>query len=117
MLRYILIWGTTGLIIGLLITIVIQLQQQKIQSPEHDQAITHQLDSYSHAVKNASPSVVSIKIADSLACAVGEASSLAKSGDVVVLSPACASYDMFDNFTHRGQVFCELIKKMKGHKK
>ena len=61
MLRYILIWGTSGLIIGLLITIIIQLQQTGIKPSEHDRTIPHQRDSYAHAVKAASPSVVSIK--------------------------------------------------------
>lgn len=59
MLRYILIWGTTGLIIGLLTTIIIQLQQPNING--HDKAAPHQRNSYSHAVKAAAPSVVSIK--------------------------------------------------------
>lgn len=61
MLRYILIWGTTGLITGLLITIVIQLQQTGVIPSQHDRTISHQRDSYSHAVKAASPAVVSIK--------------------------------------------------------
>ena len=30
-------------------------------------------------------------------------------GDAVVLSPACASYDMFENFGHRGRVFREAV--------
>ena len=37
--------------------------------------------------------------------AVRRATALCAAGDAVVLSPACASYDMFDNFGHRGRVF------------
>jgi len=55
---------------------------------------------------------VEIKIADSLTKAVGLASNLAQAGDVVLLSPSCASYDMFDNFVHRGSAFKKLIPKI-----
>ena len=41
--------------------------------------------------------------------AVRRATELCTSGDAVVLSPACASYDMFDNFGHRGRVFREAV--------
>jgi UDP-N-acetylmuramoylalanine--D-glutamate ligase len=34
-------------------------------------------------------------------------------GDVVLLAPACASFDMFDSFEHRGRVFKEEVKKLK----
>ena len=50
-----------------------------------------------------------IEIVDSLATAVKLARGLAVSGDIVLLSPACASYDMFDNFQQRGRQFCELV--------
>jgi UDP-N-acetylmuramoylalanine-D-glutamate ligase len=34
-------------------------------------------------------------------------------GDIVLLSPACASCDMFDNFQHRGHEFASLVRKIK----
>ncbi len=53
-----------------------------------------------------------IEIVDSLADAVRLAARLAVPGDVVLLSPACASYDMFDNFEQRGQQFAELVASL-----
>ncbi len=41
--------------------------------------------------------------------AVRRAAALCLPGDAVVLSPACASYDMFDNFGHRGRVFRDAV--------
>lgn len=42
--------------------------------------------------------------------AVAKAREMAQSGDVVLLSPACASWDMFDNFEQRGDLFKDLVK-------
>jgi UDP-N-acetylmuramoylalanine--D-glutamate ligase len=42
--------------------------------------------------------------------AVERARGLAAPGEVVLLSPACASFDMFDNFEHRGDVFKKLVE-------
>ncbi len=53
-----------------------------------------------------------IELADSLPEAVQLAVRLAVNGDVVLLSPACASYDMFDNFQHRGQEFIRLVRAL-----
>ena len=56
--------------------------------------------------------IVGIKRADSMDEAVAAAHSLAESGDIVLLSPACASFDWFKNYEHRGQVFKELVKNL-----
>ena len=37
----------------------------------------------------------------------------AKPGDTVLLAPACASFDMFESFEHRGRVFKEEVMKLK----
>ena len=36
----------------------------------------------------------------------------AKSGDIVILCPACASFDMFKNFEERGNMFKELVNRL-----
>lgn len=52
------------------------------------------------------------ELVDSLEHAVARASELAQPGGAVLLSPGCASFDMFPNFTLRGQRFTELVEKL-----
>jgi UDP-N-acetylmuramoylalanine--D-glutamate ligase len=47
--------------------------------------------------------------ATDMADAVAQAAGLAHSGDAVLMSPACASFDMFDNYGYRAQVFCQAV--------
>ena len=54
--------------------------------------------------------VTNIFRAPSLEAAVKKARTEAASPQVVLLSPACASYDMFDNYEQRGRVFKELVR-------
>jgi UDP-N-acetylmuramoylalanine--D-glutamate ligase len=59
--------------------------------------------------------VVPIERAGSLDRALEVAHEHARPGDVVLLAPACASFDQFDNFEHRGRTFKELVAKLEQH--
>jgi UDP-N-acetylmuramoylalanine--D-glutamate ligase len=48
--------------------------------------------------------------AETMQEAVEKGFNAAASGDVVLLSPACASFDMFDNYAHRGREFAARVK-------
>jgi len=49
-----------------------------------------------------------------MADAVRQAAAAAHPGDSVLLSPACASFDMFDNYEHRGLVFTQAVQRWIG---
>jgi UDP-N-acetylmuramoylalanine--D-glutamate ligase len=54
-------------------------------------------------------SVVPVERAGSMEEAIETARRLARPGDVVLLSPACASFDWFNNYEHRGKVFKDIV--------
>ncbi|HKD52530.1 MAG TPA: UDP-N-acetylmuramoyl-L-alanine--D-glutamate ligase [Candidatus Acidoferrum sp.] len=55
---------------------------------------------------------VAIEQAGTLERAVDTAAHAARAGDVVLLAPACASFDQFQNYEHRGRVFKELVHQL-----
>jgi UDP-N-acetylmuramoylalanine--D-glutamate ligase len=60
--------------------------------------------------------VVSIHSCQTLENAVSAAASAARPGEVVLLAPACSSYDQFENYEHRGRFFKELVGERRGWK-
>jgi len=58
------------------------------------------------------PSGVPCVLATNMKDAVAQAFASAQEGDVVLLSPACASFDMFQNYPHRGQVFVSEVTEL-----
>ncbi|MDP3704803.1 MAG: UDP-N-acetylmuramoyl-L-alanine--D-glutamate ligase [Legionellaceae bacterium] len=65
-------------------------------------------DKLEHALSD----VVGVSRAGSLEHAVAEARMAAQPGDVVLLSPACASLDMFRDYNHRGEVFSAVVNTL-----
>jgi UDP-N-acetylmuramoylalanine--D-glutamate ligase len=56
--------------------------------------------------------VVKMVSAETMQVAVAKAAGAAVSGDVVLLAPACSSFDQFENYEHRGQVFRQLVHEL-----
>jgi UDP-N-acetylmuramoylalanine--D-glutamate ligase len=63
-------------------------------------------------IQNHPQNKAQVRFAKTLEEAVLLANNLAVEGDAVLLSPACASYDMFENYEQRGQQFIDLVDKV-----
>jgi UDP-N-acetylmuramoylalanine--D-glutamate ligase len=60
--------------------------------------------------------IVAIHSCETLDKAVSTAAAAAHPGDIVLLAPACSSFDQFDSYEHRGRIFKELVHEWRGWK-
>jgi UDP-N-acetylmuramoylalanine--D-glutamate ligase len=59
-------------------------------------------------------SPVELRRAESMSEAVTHAAELARAGDIVLLAPACSSFDMFRSYAERGDVFQQAVENLGG---
>ena len=64
-----------------------------------------------HLIKDQIEEFLKVYVLDNLEEALLKAKNEAKSGDTILFSPACASFDMFENYKQRGEIFNALVKK------
>ncbi|OQW97792.1 MAG: UDP-N-acetylmuramoyl-L-alanine--D-glutamate ligase [Desulfobacteraceae bacterium A6] len=64
-------------------------------------------------IKSALGETVETTYAVTMDDAVGLAHDAATAGDIVLLSPACTSFDMFTSYAHRGDIFCKAVEALK----
>ena len=84
-----------------------------LQKPLRQKAIlTLLIGAASEKIEQQVTGSVAIERAGTIERAVEIASHAARPGDVVLLAPACASFDQFQDFEHRGRVFKELVHQL-----
>jgi UDP-N-acetylmuramoylalanine--D-glutamate ligase len=74
--------------------------------------IVYTIGSAAEKIEHQLQGVVKIVSAETMQAAVAEASKAAVAGDVVLLAPACSSFDQFENYEQRGQVFRQLVNEL-----
>jgi UDP-N-acetylmuramoylalanine--D-glutamate ligase len=87
-----------------------------LQKPLHEKAILALLiGAASEKIEKQLARSVPVERAGTLERAVEIAARSARPGDVVLLAPACASFDQFENYEHRGRVFKDLVSQLAPH--
>jgi len=74
--------------------------------------IVYTIGSAAEKIERELQGVVKIVSAETLQVAVAKAAKAATIGDVVLLSPACSSFDQFENYEQRGRVFRQLVNDL-----
>ncbi len=78
--------------------------------------IVYTIGSAAEKIERELREVVKMKSAGTIQVAVSEAAAAAEPGDVVLLAPACSSFDQFENYEHRGRVFRQLVQDLQEQK-
>ncbi len=87
-----------------------------LQAPLREKAILAMLiGAAAQKIESQIAGSVAIERAGTLERAVEIASHTAHPGDTVLLAPACASFDQFENYEHRGRVFKQLVHELRNH--
>jgi UDP-N-acetylmuramoylalanine--D-glutamate ligase len=85
------------------------LLRQRVKRVYTIGAAAGKIESQIISSKHGGPEVVH---AETLENAVKHAAAVAQSGDIVLLAPACASFDQFRNYEHRGRVFKQVVSDL-----
>jgi len=90
-------------------TTLSQLLRERVRAVYTIGSAAAKIESHLHGV-------VPIQSCETLAKAVSAATAAARPGEVVLLAPACSSFDQFENYEHRGRVFKQLVADLKDWK-
>jgi UDP-N-acetylmuramoylalanine--D-glutamate ligase len=90
-------------------TVLNDLLRQRVKRVYTIGAAATKIESQIVSSKNGGPEVVH---AETLENAVRKGNAVAEPGDVVLLAPACASFDQFKSYEHRGKVFKEIVRAL-----
>ncbi|MEO8735308.1 MAG: UDP-N-acetylmuramoyl-L-alanine--D-glutamate ligase [Edaphobacter sp.] len=74
--------------------------------------VVYTIGSAAEKIERQLQGVVKIVSAETMQAAVTEAAKAAVAGEVVLLAPACSSFDQFENYEHRGRVFQQLVNEL-----
>jgi UDP-N-acetylmuramoylalanine--D-glutamate ligase len=88
------------------------LLRQRVKRVYTIGAAAGKIESQIISAKNGGPEIVH---AETIENAIRKAHSAAQQGDVVLLAPACASFDQFKNYEHRGRIFKEIVQSLASH--
>ena len=90
-------------------TLLNHLLQQRVKRVYTIGAAAAKIESQIVSSKDGGPELVH---AETLENAIRKANAAAQSGDVILLAPACASFDQFKSYEHRGRVFKEIVQTL-----
>lgn len=90
-------------------TVLNDLLRQRVKRVYTIGAAAAKIESQIVSSKGGGPEVLH---AETLENALRKANAVAQAGDVVLLAPACASFDQFKNYEHRGQTFKEIVRSL-----